>query len=335
MGQRLLLAVTLLIVARTVTFISPLPAETEVGQDVRDKVSETPVLLSPATGDSRSNEHSNDIPIAEFHSSTELDDWQHQAPNSAEQQGDVRSSDDYNEINPVEAWEDNDQSLMSDARTVVPSSSSDAIASVCEALKPAVVTVHAGREIGSGSIVSANGLVITNHHVVRRLGNQPLSVKTQDGQRYMGQVIAGDRPNDLALIQLRTSAALPTVPVASTTSPNIGEPVCAIGSPLGQAGTITTGRLVRVLSNGDLQSDVELQPGNSGGPLINARGEMIGVNKGVARSRRGGRSEFAGRDRSSRDSSKSRVSYATNSLVADGFINQHRTAAFSGSDRSY
>jgi S1-C subfamily serine protease len=187
--------------------------------------------------------------------------------------------------------------------------SSDRFTDRCESVKPAVVTIHAGREIGSGSIVSSDGLVITNFHVVRRLRDRSLLVEAQNGSQYDGQIIAIDRPNDLALVRLATSTALPMVSIFSSNLPEVGQLVCAIGSPLGQAGVLTKGNLVKILPNGDLQSNVWLQPGNSGGPLLNAQGEMIGVNKGVARNR----AEVG-----------DRISFATNATVAQRFIQQNR-----------
>jgi S1-C subfamily serine protease len=201
----------------------------------------------------------------------------------------------------------------------MPSRTTTAIADVCEAQKMAVVTVQAGREIGSGSVVSPTGLVITNHHVVRRLQQQSLFVKTQDGRRYPGQVVSTDRRNDLALIQIESQTSLPTIRMAVAATPAAGQAVCAIGSPFGQAGIVTVGQLVRILPNGDLQSDVELQPGNSGGPLMNAQGEMIGVNKGVARERRERKSGSFSR-------AATPVSYATSSIEVDAFMHQRSTA---------
>jgi hypothetical protein len=336
MGQRLLLAITLLIVARTVTFISPLPAETQVGQLPRENETIAPVqpTAPPATRPPTATDAPQ--PWTDSDSPVPSDEWREPAPYSLGEQAPPLVGD-RNDSNPVQAWEDPAQMTIGNAPSAsTPNNSAVAIAGVCEALRPAVVTVHAGREIGSGSIVSANGLVITNYHVVRRLPqNDALFVKSQAGDRYSGRVIASDRANDLALIQLQTSTTLPTVPIATTSTPLIGETVCAIGSPFGRAGTITAGQLVRVLGNGDLQTDVELQPGNSGGPLINARGELIGVNKGVARSRRDSSREFSGRDRAAPVASSSNVSYATNAAVADGFIHQHRQGAAWERDRSF
>ncbi len=180
----------------------------------------------------------------------------------------------------------------------------------CKSAGAAVVTVYAGREIGSASIVSADGLVLTNDHVVSRLGKRSLYIETLEGIRYDGQVIATDRRNDLALVQIETQVVLPIVPLASDQVAEVGQSVCAIGSPLGEAGVLTEGRLLKIRSNGDLESDVLLKPGNSGGPLLNAEGEMIGVNKGVAK-----RSETGEGDRNS---------FATSTEIVREFIQQNR-----------
>ncbi|PZV13936.1 MAG: hypothetical protein DCF22_09770 [Leptolyngbya sp.] len=184
------------------------------------------------------------------------------------------------------------------------------VATGCKSASPAVVTVYAGREIGSGSIVSSDGLVLTNNHVVSRLRQRSLYVETLEGTRYDGQVVATDRRNDLALLQIETQAMLPIVRLASNQITEVGQSVCAIGSPLGKAGVLTEGRLLKIRSNGDLESNVLLKPGSSGGPLLNAQGEMIGVNKGVAK-----RSESGGGDRNS---------FATSIDAVREFIQQNR-----------
>lgn len=177
---------------------------------------------------------------------------------------------------------------------------------VYQRANPAVVTVFAGREIGSGSIVSADGWVITNNHVVR--GSSQVFVRTADGRRIGGRVAAANQRYDLALIQLSTSESLPTVPFASG-SPQAGQAVFAIGSPYGRPGVMTTGTFTSARSNGDLQSRVVLEPGNSGGPLLNAQGEMVGVNKAILESARG---------------SNTGISIATSAAIARQFLEQTR-----------
>lgn len=158
-------------------------------------------------------------------------------------------------------------------------------AKITGGVKSAIVTVYAGKEIGSGSIIRADGLVITNHHVVQNAidhpGGESLSIQTLDGTRYTGKVIGSDRSNDLALIQLVAPKKFPTVSMASRKSAQPGQKVWAIGSPFGFPGVLTEGILTVVKPNGDLQSTVILKPGNSGGPLLNLRGELIGINKAI------------------------------------------------------
>lgn len=174
---------------------------------------------------------------------------------------------------------------------------------------PAFVTISIGNSSGSGSIVSPQGLVLTNEHVVRGARGGQVTVKTRNGKTYRGKVIAVDRRNDLAIVQLETRESLPTVRFASPETVVVGQQVFAIGSPFGLAGTLTTGILSRIAPNGDLQTDAALNPGNSGGPLLNTDGELIGVNKAILSP---GRSGNIG------------IGFATNVRVTRNFIEQNR-----------
>ncbi|NJK61346.1 MAG: trypsin-like serine protease [Synechococcaceae cyanobacterium SM2_3_1] len=182
--------------------------------------------------------------------------------------------------------------------------------SVYEKASPAVVTIQsrAGGS-GSGSLVSPEGLVLTNEHVVRGSNGQ-VQVTTAQGGRFLGQVIAVDRSNDLALIRLQTNGELfASLSLADPGGIRVGQQVFAIGSPFGLSGTLTTGILSRVGSNGDLQTDAAINPGNSGGPLLNSRGELIGVNKAILSAGRGGNTG---------------IGFATNATVASTFIAQNQ-----------
>ncbi len=175
-------------------------------------------------------------------------------------------------------------------------------------VSPAVVTLGTDRGSGSGSIVSSEGLVLTNNHVVRGVRGGRVSVSTSSGKRYTGQVIATDPTNDLALVRLNTSDRFPAVPLSSAENIQVGQRVFAIGSPFGLSGTLTTGILSRIGRNGDLQTDAALNPGNSGGPLLNSRGELIGVNKAIL----------------STGGGNSGIGFATSAVVARDFIQQNR-----------
>lgn len=154
----------------------------------------------------------------------------------------------------------------------------------CQTQSAAVVTVYAGNETGSGSIVSPDGLVITSNHVIQGRSGQPIVAATANGMQYQGRVIKIDTRNDLALLQLEAQTSFPTVPLASANAIQIGQPVCAIGSPYGRPGVLSEGTLSLLRANGDLQASIRLYPGNSGGPLLNPHGELIGVNKAILES---------------------------------------------------
>jgi S1-C subfamily serine protease len=152
---------------------------------------------------------------------------------------------------------------------------------VYQRANPAVVTVYSVNELGSGMVLKSSGLILTNRHVIQ---NSILaSVKTSTGQVYEGQVIDFDMRYDLALIKLNAKdLQLPTVTLAEAVTVKQGDPVFAIGSPAGKAGTLTSGTFVGTNEHGSLQTSAGLlSPGNSGGPLLNAQGEVIGISKGL------------------------------------------------------
>jgi serine protease Do len=178
--------------------------------------------------------------------------------------------------------EDGDQSQLISQKTSPQKSEQQIATEVFQRTNPGVVTIYSGREIGSGIILNSAGLVLTNKHVVA--SSPQLEVKTASGKVYFGWVTALDLQFDLALVQLDTKDRLPTVPMASAVNIQPGQKVYAIGSPAGQAGTFTSGTFTRITSHGSIQTSPGLlEPGNSGGPLLNAQGEMIGVNKGLLR----------------------------------------------------
>lgn len=174
---------------------------------------------------------------------------------------------------------------------------------VYQSALPAVVTIRSGSSTGSGSFISADGLVLTNQHVVGR--NSTVEVRTQDGRRFVGHVLSTDRRNDLALIRVQSQERFPFIRLADASAIQVGQRVFAIGSPFGLSGTLTTGILSRIAPNGDLQTDAAINPGNSGGPLLNSRGELIGVNKAIIGNGQG-------------------IGFATSAPTARAFITQSR-----------
>ena len=147
---------------------------------------------------------------------------------------------------------------------------------------PAVVSIQSQRGSGSGSIIDSKGLVLTNAHVVR--GVTTVNVTLNDKRQFRGVVIASSRNPDLAVIRLEgVTTNLPTISIASSNGIQVGQRAFAIGNPFGRfAGTLTTGIISRIDSDRKLlQTDAALNPGNSGGPLLNSRGELVGVNTAI------------------------------------------------------
>jgi serine protease Do len=147
---------------------------------------------------------------------------------------------------------------------------------------PAVVSIQSQRGNGSGSIIDPKGLVLTNAHVVR--GATIVNVTLSDKRQFRGVVIANSTNPDLAIIRLEgVTENLPTIQIASSSTIQVGQRAFAIGNPFGRfAGTLTTGIVSRIDRDRKLlQTDAALNPGNSGGPLLNSRAELVGVNTAI------------------------------------------------------
>ncbi|MGW1296504.1 S1C family serine protease [Streptomyces sp. NPDC002533] len=209
--------------------------------------------------------------------------------------------------------------------TTVSQSSKGTVAGVAEAVSPAIVEIgaasSAGKSTGSGVVITEDGEIVTNNHVIS--GAQQIQVTLSTGKTYTADVVGTDPDKDLALIKLRGASGLKTATLGDSSKVKVGEQVVAIGSPEGLTGTVTSGivsaldRDVTVAKddsgssgqgqdrgndrwpfefggqqfNGDtgeetttykaLQTDASLNPGNSGGALINMDGEIIGINSAM------------------------------------------------------
>jgi len=196
----------------------------------------------------------------------------------------------------------------------------EAFASVAEHVKPAVVFIRSERRqqttsrrlppgfedffqgprrppieqgSGSGFIVSQDGYILTNNHVVQ--GADRVTVRLFDNREFSARTIGTDPSTDVAVIKIQATS-LPTVRLGDADSSEIGNWVLAIGNPLGEAFTFTVtagiisakGRLLAGLNQSRyaiqdfIQTDAAINPGNSGGPLVNVRGEVIGINSAIA-----------------------------------------------------
>ncbi|MFJ6697001.1 S1C family serine protease [Streptomyces sp. NPDC091272] len=208
----------------------------------------------------------------------------------------------------------------------VSQSSMGTVSGVAQAVGPAIVeisaTSSAGASTGSGVIITADGEIVTNNHVVA--GADSVKVTLSTGKSYTAKVVGTDPDKDLALIKLQDASKLPTAKLGSSSGVKVGDEVVAIGSPEGLSGTVTSG-IVSALDrdvtvskdepqqqgqgqgqrgggewpfefggeqfNGEtgqskttykaIQTDASLNPGNSGGALINMRGEIIGINSAM------------------------------------------------------
>lgn len=156
------------------------------------------------------------------------------------------------------------------------------IGDLVEQVMPALVIVRGHRYgAGAGIVWDANGLILTNNHVVGR--HTPVVVLQNDGE-YEARLIARDPDVDLALLSIEATGLTPLRP--APVLPRVGEMVFAFGHPWGQRNTVTRGIVSALVSaqnrRGDtlpiVRSDAPLAPGNSGGPLVNAKGEVVGIN---------------------------------------------------------
>ncbi|MFI2777807.1 S1C family serine protease [Streptomyces sp. ALB3] len=212
--------------------------------------------------------------------------------------------------------------------TTVSQSSAGTVSGVAEAVSPSIVEISAtsssGEATGSGVVITADGEIVTNNHVIA--GASAIEVALSTGRTYTADVVGTDPDKDLALIELRGASGLKTASLGDSSSVKVGDQVVAIGSPEGLTGTVTSGivsaldRDVTVAKdedqsqgqqqqqgqqggqnwpfefggqqfNGDtgsskttykaIQTDASLNPGNSGGALINMNGKIIGINSAM------------------------------------------------------
>ncbi|MFI5729592.1 S1C family serine protease [Kribbella sp. NPDC051587] len=166
------------------------------------------------------------------------------------------------------------------------------ISAAAASVLPGVVSVRAGQATGSGFAIDPQGHVVTNAHVVE--GASDVSLVLSSGRQVDADVLGVDANNDLAVLQVSTADAsgLRALTLGRSAQLHVGDPVLAVGSPLGLEGTVTAGivsavdRQARFGDNNTrqsaIQTDAAINPGNSGGPLVNAAGQVVGVNTAIA-----------------------------------------------------
>lgn len=186
----------------------------------------------------------------------------------------------------------------SDAAPVVDRSS---LASIAAALQPAIVHITTDLGEGSGVVITSDGHIVTNNHVIAGARRNAVRVTFNSGRQVPATIVGTDPQTDIAVIKVEAEN-LTVAPWGDSDSVQVGDTVLAIGSPLGLQGTVTAGivsalnRTIRVSESprsqfdtgsatvigGAIQTDAPINSGNSGGALVNTRGEVIGINTAIA-----------------------------------------------------
>ena len=184
-----------------------------------------------------------------------------------------------------------------DSRSSTASASACPVTSVADQVVPSVVTIAAsgpgGSGTGSGEVIRPDGYILTNNHVIAVAAASEGSVEVlfSAGQTASATITGRDPQTDLAVLKVQTSRQPKVISLGSSSSVKVGQPVVAIGAPLGLAGTVTSGivsaldRTVQVPGENDrsallvsaVQTDASINPGNSGGALVNCEGQLVGV----------------------------------------------------------
>ena len=157
--------------------------------------------------------------------------------------------------------------------------------SVYERINPSIVAIEAnlddGFSAGTGCIVRSDGVILTGSHVVE--GANQIDVTTFDGKVYKASILAKMGKNkDLALLKISPKSRLKTISFGDSSDVKVGQMVLAIGNPFGFAGTLTSGIVSRIdYAKGRIQTDAAINPGCSGGPLLNSQGEVIGISQSI------------------------------------------------------
>ena len=156
---------------------------------------------------------------------------------------------------------------------------------VYEKINPAIVAIDAkiptGVSSGSGCIINKNGTILTSSHVIDNSNN--IEVTVANGEKYDALILEQTGlSKDLALIKITPKQPLKTVKFGDSSNVKVGQKVLAIGNPFGFNGTLTQGIVSRIdYKKNKIQTDAAINPGSSGGPLVNTTGEVIGINQAI------------------------------------------------------
>ncbi|MEI6405925.1 MAG: trypsin-like peptidase domain-containing protein [Actinomycetes bacterium] len=176
----------------------------------------------------------------------------------------------------------------------------NSVAGIAARVSPSVVSVavdsSSGSDTGSGFFIASNGYILTNNHVIESAvtDNGTITVSLENGKNYPATIVGRDQAYDLAVLKINVVGAL-ALTLGNSDRVQVGDAVIAVGSPLGLSGTVTSGIISaknRPVTTGSgtgensfinaLQTDAAVNPGNSGGPLVDSTGAVIGVNSAIA-----------------------------------------------------
>ncbi|MEU7870665.1 trypsin-like peptidase domain-containing protein [Dactylosporangium sp. NPDC049140] len=180
------------------------------------------------------------------------------------------------------------------------------LADVAAAVLPSVVSINTGSAVGSGVIITTDGNILTNNHVVATARGTTVQINFSDGKTGTAQIVGTDEDNDLAVVKIVGGGTFTPLAFADSGSVHVGDTVLAVGSPLGLEASVTSG-IVSALNReidessgegqngrgtqqtsagakipGAIQTDAAINPGNSGGALVNTAGQLIGINTAIA-----------------------------------------------------
>lgn len=156
---------------------------------------------------------------------------------------------------------------------------------VYEKINPAIVSIDAkiakGVSSGTGCVIDSKGTILTSSHVI--LNSNEIIVTISNGEKYKAKVVNNPELNsDIALLKIETQKPLKTITLGDSKNIKVGQKVLAIGNPFGFNGTLTQGIVSRIdYKRNKIQTDAAINPGSSGGPLLNTSGEVIGINQAI------------------------------------------------------
>lgn len=156
---------------------------------------------------------------------------------------------------------------------------------VYEKINPSIVLVEAqlpdGISSGTGCVINKKGIILTSSHVVENASY--IEVTTFQGENYKAEIVNSENKNeDLTLLKIQPKKPLATIKLGDSSIVKVGQKVLAIGNPFGFNGTLTTGIISRIdYERNKIQTDAAINPGSSGGPILNSSGEVIGISQSI------------------------------------------------------